>query len=240
VTSGAHLTGTLATGLGIPAANLGTPSAINLANASNFPLATNAVKGISEGDGSTITCTAGVCTATSAGLTVGTTTITSGTNGYSEINNNGVLGEEPSITALTCTSQFFSALSSAGAFTCSGLTAAEIPAVSLATGSSTGNTLSAPAGFFVCTATCTVTPPVPAAGYQFCVMDDVATSGTITIGGNTGVFYGTAVAAGTAVSYGSSGGHMTSGGAAGDKVCIVGRDATHYNVGSFAGTWTNS
>lgn len=35
-------------------------------------------------------------------------------------------------------------------------------------------------------------------------------------------------------------GTMVSGGALGDKVCLIGRDATHYLVGSFVGTWTNS
>jgi hypothetical protein len=169
----------------------------------------------------------------SSSLVVGTTGVTNGTNGYTLYDNNGVLGDLPSITSNTCSAtQFFSALSSGGLFTCGGVT--------LSTGSSTGNTLTAPFQIFVCTATCTVTPPVPAAGYQFCILDDVATSGVITVGANTGVFYGTAVAPGTASSYGSSGGHMTSGGAAGDKVCIIGRDATHYIVGSYAGTWTNS
>ncbi|HEV2225061.1 MAG TPA: hypothetical protein VGR84_18865 [Candidatus Acidoferrales bacterium] len=106
----------------------------------------------------------------------------------------------------------------------------------LTTGSSTGNTFTAPAGFFQCTAACTVTPPAPAAGYQFCVWDKPGTAGAIVLGGNTGVFYGKTDFSG----YGSSGGTLTSGGANGDKACIIGIDSTHYDTVTFGGTWTAS
>ena len=56
------------------------------------------------------------------------------------------------------------------------------PAAPLATGSGTGNVLNAPIGYFICTTTCTVTPPVPSAGYQFCVMNDDDVNTVITLG----------------------------------------------------------
>lgn len=62
----------------------GTPASINLANATAYPNATNAVKGVMEGDGATINCVAGVCTsigtATTA-VTLLTTTAVGGTAG---------------------------------------------------------------------------------------------------------------------------------------------------------------
>lgn len=113
-----------------------------------------------------------------------------------------------------------------------------LPATPFATGSSTGNTLTGPSGYFVCTATCTVTPPVPVAGYQFCVMNDDNVSGVITLGplGSSAQYENTArTAYGTA-----STGHLQSSGAVGDMICIVGRDSTHYLSPTFVGTWTAS
>lgn len=100
--------------------------------------------------------------------------------------------------------------------------------------------LTGPSEIYICTTTCSITPPVPAAGMQFCVENDAAVSTVITMVGNTGVFYQKAVAPGTANGYGSSGGTMTSGGAVGDMVCLIGRDSTHYLVGAYGGTFTNS
>jgi hypothetical protein len=43
----------------------------------------------------------------------------------------------------------------------------------------------------------------------------------------------------TFLTYGTAGtGTAVSGGAVGDKLCLVGLDATHYLVGSYLGTWT--
>jgi hypothetical protein len=107
-------------------------------------------------------------------------------------------------------------------------------AASLAAG---GNaSLSGPREYYVCTGTCTVTPPVPAAGYEFCVMNDdnVATVITLAAIGSSARYEATA-----RTSYGTAGtGTFVSGGAAGDKVCLVGRDSTHYLTTSFNGTWT--
>ena len=63
---------------------------------------TNAQFGIIEGDGSTITCVLGVCSAIGGAATsivVGTTTIGSGTTGHIEYDNGGVLGELATGTA---------------------------------------------------------------------------------------------------------------------------------------------
>lgn len=118
-------------------------------------------------------------------------------------------------------------------------TAINVPiAPPLITGSSTGNALIAPSEYFVCTSTCTVTPPLPRAGYQFCVMNDDNVSTVITMGalGGSARYENTARTA-----YGTAGtGTLTSGGAAGDMVCIVGRDGTHYLTTTFLGTWTAS
>lgn len=108
--------------------------------------------------------------------------------------------------------------------------------VPLSVGSSTGNVFTAPNGYFICTSTCTVTPPVPAAGYQFCVLNDDNVSTVITLGalGSSASYENTARTA-----YGTAGtGTFISGGAVGDKVCIVGRDATHYSTLAYNGTWT--
>jgi hypothetical protein len=100
----------------------------------------------------------------------------------------------------------------------------------------TSVTLSAPRQYFVCTGTCTITVPVPAAGNEFCVMNDdnVATVITMSAIGSSARYESTARTA-----YGTAGtGTFVSGGAAGDKVCLLGRDSTHYLTVSFVGTWT--
>jgi hypothetical protein len=112
----------------------------------------------------------------------------------------------------------------------------------LSTGSSTGNVLVGPAEMFVCTAACTVTPPVPVAGYEFCVWNDAATNGVITLGAlGSSARYQQPEPSGTSGGYGTAGtGTLTSAGAYGDLVCIVGRDSTHYLTTSYVGTWTAS
>lgn len=85
-----------------------------------------------------------------------------------------------------------------------------------------------------CTGACTVTPPTPAAGYQFCVRNTTGTTGVITLAGVSSVLYEKTDFS----AYGTANTAATSGGAAGDKICIVGHDATHYDVLSFNGTWS--
>jgi hypothetical protein len=83
-----------------------------------------------------------------------------------------------------------------------------------------------------------VTPPVPVVGYQFCVWDLPGTTGAITLANpGTGVMYGKVDFSG----YGTAtSGTLVSTGAAGDKACIVGKDATHYDTPSSHGSWTAS
>jgi hypothetical protein len=97
-------------------------------------------------------------------------------------------------------------------------------------------TLIAPRQYFICTGTCTVTVPVPTAGNEFCVLNDVGVSSVITLSaiGSSAQYGKTDQSA-----YGTAGtGTFVSGGAVGDKVCLLGKDATHYNTASFSGTWT--
>jgi hypothetical protein len=100
----------------------------------------------------------------------------------------------------------------------------------------TSATLVAPRSYYVCTSTCTVTVPVPAAGYEFCVMNNDNISSVITMAaiGSSARYENTARTA-----YGTAGtGTFVSGGAVADKVCLLGLDATHYLTVSFNGTWT--
>jgi hypothetical protein len=87
---------------------------------------------------------------------------------------------------------------------------------------------------FICTSTCTVTPPVPANGAQYCVYNDDNVSTVITFAGISGVQYETTARTG----YGTAGNTFVSGGAVGDRVCIVYRDSAHYSTVSYNGTWT--
>jgi hypothetical protein len=99
----------------------------------------------------------------------------------------------------------------------------------------TSGTLVAPREYFLCTSTCTITPPVPAAGYEFCVMNDDNVSTVITLAAlGSGAKYESTARTG----YGTAGtGTFVSAGAAADKVCLLGRDSTHYLTVSFNGSW---
>lgn len=139
-------------------------------------------------------------------------------NGTNVILNGGAGGTPSSLTLTNAT----------------GLPNNNVLAVTLATGTSVS--LTAPRQYYVCTGTCTVTPPVPAAGYEFCIMngDNVATVITMAALGSSARYENTARTA-----YGTAGiGTFVSGGAVGDKVCIVGLDSTHYLTTSFNGTFT--
>jgi fibronectin-binding autotransporter adhesin len=99
-------------------------------------------------------------------------------------------------------------------------------------------TFTAPATICVATTTATITVPVPAAGQQFCVMNDDNVSTVITLSaiGSSARYENTARTA-----YGTAGtGTFVSGGAVGDMVCIVGRDSTHYLTVSSKGTWVTN
>lgn len=89
---------------------------------------------------------------------------------------------------------------------------------------------------FVCTSTCTVTPPVPANGAQYCVYNDDNVSTVITMAAvGSSVQYENAAR----TAYGTAGtGTLVSGVGIGNRVCIVFRDSTHYSTVSYNGTWT--
>jgi hypothetical protein len=106
------------------------------------------------------------------------------------------------------------------------------PSVTFATG--TTHTFVAPAEIWECTGTCTVTPPTPAAGYQFVVRTSPGVSAVITIAGVASVLYEKTVFSG----YGTANTAATVTAANGNKLCLIGHDATHYDVGCFNGTWS--
>lgn len=90
----------------------------------------------------------------------------------------------------------------------------------------TSLTLTAPRGYAVCTGTCTVGIPVPAFGNEFCVLNDdnVATAITLSALGSSAMYENQARTA-----YGTTGtGTLVVSAAAKNKVCIFGRDSTHY------------
>lgn len=100
----------------------------------------------------------------------------------------------------------------------------------------TSVTLVGPREYYVCSGTCTVTVPVPAAGYEFCILntDNVATIITLSALGSSARYENTARTA-----YGTAGtGTLVSTGAAADKVCLLGLDSTHYLTVASQGSWT--
>jgi hypothetical protein len=112
--------------------------------------------------------------------------------------------------------------------------AADIPGTPNAAG---GNaTLTAPREYYFCTGACVVTLPVPVANasYEFCIMNDDNVATVIKV-----AVPGTVYLENTArTSYATIGYRLASAGAAADKLCVVSRDATHYIVPSYSGTWT--
>lgn len=108
---------------------------------------------------------------------------------------------------------------------CRALVALDLPATPLIT-PGTAPTLVGPRGYAVCTGTCTVSVPVPVAGYEFCIMNDdnVTTQITLSALGSSAMYENSARTA-----YGTAGtGTLVVAAAAKNRVCILGRDATHY------------
>lgn len=182
-----------------------------------------------------------------AGTSVGEIDFKNGTSGTIAFKPvTGALGTPTiSIPAVTATMQTTSASdtttthvlhATATGFigTFSAIVAGDLPTTPLTTGTSV--TLVAPRQYFICTGTCTVTVPVPAAGYEFCIMNDdnVSTAITLSALGSSAMYENTARTA-----YGTAGtGTLVATAVVGNKVCLVGRDATHYLTVSFNGTWT--
>jgi hypothetical protein len=99
----------------------------------------------------------------------------------------------------------------------------------------TGVTIALPHGYAICTGTCTVTLPAPtAAGDDFCVWNDVGVATAITITGVTNVYFSNVALS----AYGTISGSFTATAAAGNSVCMVARDTTHWHVKSYTGVWT--
>jgi hypothetical protein len=189
-------------------------------------IATAGVLGTAPMNINGVSCTNGGSCTTTGPLVPGTTPITGGTVGRFFVHGAGVLDETaPGATDITINSTICSL---------GGSCSPQGAATPLQTGTSV--TLAAPRNYFVCTSTCTITLPVPAAGDEFCVRNDnnVATIITFNNPGSSVQFEKT-----TFASYGTATtGTAVSGGATGDKLCLVGRDTTHYLVGSYNGTWT--
>lgn len=102
--------------------------------------------------------------------------------------------------------------------------------------SGTSLTMVAPRTYGVCTGTCTVTIPVPAAGYEFCILngDNVSTAITLSAIGSSAMYENTARTA-----YGTAGtGTLVATAVVGNRVCLLGLDSTHYLTVSYTGTWT--
>lgn len=102
-------------------------------------------------------------------------------------------------------------------------------------------TITVPGGnsvLVICTTTCSVPVPVPVAGYQICVKNIAGGSTVITLSAlGSSASYPKSDDSG----YGTAGtGTMVSSAAAGNKVCLIGRDSTHYELGAVnaSANWT--
>ena len=136
----------------------------------------------------------------------------------------------------TTTTQFLAASATAGLGAYRVIATTDLPAVSFTTpGSSKTFSAATPTAIFECTTTCTITMPVPAAGQQYCVRNanNVSTVITFAAIGSSAMYEATAK-----TSYGTAGtGTLVSGGSVLDQMCLVGKDSTHFDIYSYAGSW---
>jgi len=102
-------------------------------------------------------------------------------------------------------------------------------------------TITIPSGnsvLVICSSTCSVPVPVPVLGYQICVKNEAGVSTVITLSAlGSSAMYPKADDSG----YGTAGtGTMVSSAATGNKVCLIGRDSTHYELGAInaSANWT--
>jgi hypothetical protein len=98
----------------------------------------------------------------------------------------------------------------------------------------TSHVLSAPREYYECTGTCTVTPPPPQTGYEFCIRNATGVTTVITLAAITLSFYEKT----NHSAYGTVSTAATSSGAVTDQICIVGKDSTHYDTFSSSAGWT--
>ncbi len=132
--------------------------------------------------------------------------------------------------------QFVTNVPATGIQATAAIAVADLPAADFTTGAS--KTFSLLSGYFECTnsPTCTITLPAPTPGAQYCVRaaTNVATAITFAALGSSIAYEATSF-----TTYGTpSTGTLVSGAAFGDKMCLVGKDSTHYDIFSFFGTWT--
>lgn len=165
-----------------------------------------------------------------AGLTVGTSTITSGTSGRVLYDNAGVLGE-----MTTTGSGTVLALATGASLTTPTISSPTITGTAVTFTSGTSRTIANASEIVVCTSTCTITVPGSAtAGMQFCVQNDDNVSTVITLAAVSGVqFENTA-----RTSYKAANTALVSSGAVGNQICMVAISATKWNVFSYTGTWS--
>jgi hypothetical protein len=117
-----------------------------------------------------------------------------------------------------------------------GILVADIPAAQhIKSSGAIGAALTAKAAYVTCTAACTITLPTPVVGGQYCARNLPGVSSVITFAGIAGVSFELFNHSG----WGAAANVPTSGGATGDQVCWIGYDATHYELFSYNGTWTD-
>lgn len=170
-------------------------------------------------------------------IAVNTTThaLTHGANGTTIVQAAAATGTN---TSTTCTSQVVTVISSVAAPTCTTLTAAFIPAAATVVNSGTITVPSGNSVLVICTSTCSVPVPVPAIGYQICAKNIAGGTTVITMSAlGSSAMYPKSDDSG----YGTAGtGTMVSSAAAGNKVCLIGKDSTHYELGAVnaSANWT--
>lgn len=90
----------------------------------------------------------------------------------------------------------------------------------------------------ICTSTCSVPVPVPVLGYEICVKNIAGGTTVITMSAlGSSAMYPKSDDSG----YGTAGtGTMVSSSAAGNKICLIGKDSTHYELGAVnaSANWT--
>jgi hypothetical protein len=91
-------TGSFGGASAVPSFTVNGKGLITAASSSAYQDGTNAQKGVVKGDGTTISCSAGVCTSlggAASSVAVGTTTVSTSTAGNCLYNNAGTLGDKP-------------------------------------------------------------------------------------------------------------------------------------------------
>jgi hypothetical protein len=202
----------LTSGAGIPSANCAAPSSSNLAV---YLDTTNQDEWW--------------CSATNTWKKVLSVT---GSGPYLVTGGTGAAPSNPASGTVSC--YFSSATNTQLCLDSGGNATTMVPVPALPTGTSI--TLTGTSGIANCTGNCTVTVPLPSPGVVFCAVTDDNVSASITFAAlGSGARYESAAHTG----YGTAGtGTLAATAAIGNRVCILGRDATHYLIYSATGTWT--